>query len=310
MRAIYFLVHQNRLDDQRLMSAAAEIPEDWNVHIVRTPPVEKLSELFSNWAQGKNDRIIVCGGDGSLHQAAEIMLQMPQEQRLPLGVLPLGTANDFAKAIGVTDEELQNIVKQTIEAEVSWIDVGLVNEKPFINAVSIGSATKNTTEISGVSKNLFGRFSYYLNAISRIADLKPFSYEIQGEGIEPEAKAGEALAILVGNGSMAGGGLKFAPDAQIDDGLLDTLVVKPQDLASLARLAAELLNESPNLQGREVHRFQAKKFSLKCAEPQRANLDGEPMEAQQFNFKTLARQLPVALLRSFLVDLNSDEFRN
>ncbi len=159
------------------------------------------------------DLIILGGGDGSINQA----LPMLMEAGLPLGVLPLGTANDLARTLELPVDPLA-ACDVILDGITQQIDVGIVNDRPFLNVASIGLAVEVTRQLSGVAKTRWGVLAYVWAAIRALMKGRPFRAEIICDG---EVLNTRTWQVAVGNGRHYGGGLTIYEQARIDDGLLD-----------------------------------------------------------------------------------------
>jgi YegS/Rv2252/BmrU family lipid kinase len=132
--------------------------------------------------------------------------------RSSLGILPLGTANDFAHSAAIPD--LTAALQLAANAPPRWIDLGLLNGKPFVNIVSGGFGSRVTVETDPELKRRLGGLAYVLTGI---AELSANRGSFRAEGFSSE---GPFVAVAIGNGRQAGGGVPLCPDALIDDGLL------------------------------------------------------------------------------------------
>ncbi len=176
---------------------------------------------------GTVDCAIVCGGDGSLCRAAPGIIATG----LTLGILPIGTANDLARTLGIPTE-LDAAAEIIIAGHRRRIDVGTVNETPFFNVASIGLSVALARELSPEMKRRWGRASYALAALRVLARARRFSAWI-GEGGSPGFRT-HTMQIAVGNGVFYGGGTMVAAGAAIDDGHLDLYSLEMRAVWKLA----------------------------------------------------------------------------
>ena len=157
--------------------------------------------------------IVVAGGDGSLNAVAEAVVKT----KLPLGIIPAGTANDLARSLGLpTDMELAADV--IAAGHRKQIDVGDVNGHKFFNVASVGLSADLARELSGEIKRKFGRLGYALTAAKVLGRARPFRASIVSEDGTVRVRT---MQIAVGNGRYYGGGLAVEQTAEIDDGQLD-----------------------------------------------------------------------------------------
>ncbi|WP_433945484.1 diacylglycerol kinase [Paenibacillus sp. SN-8-1] len=177
------------------------------------------------------DIIIAAGGDGTLNEVVNGMAD--RENLPPLGVFPLGTTNDFARAMGISKrwEEYCDLV---IENKTRYIDIGRVNGRHFVNIAGGGSLTELTYEVPSRLKTRIGQLAYYMKGIEKVASLSPTELVIKADG-QPQMH-GEFMLFLIANSNSVGGFEKLAPGAVIDDGLFDVIAVKKCNLGEFLRL--------------------------------------------------------------------------
>jgi YegS/Rv2252/BmrU family lipid kinase len=159
------------------------------------------------------DRVIVGGGDGSLNAAVDGLV----DTGLPLGVLPLGTANDLARTLGLPTD-LAGACAVIAAGQTRRIDLGWVNGKHFFNAASLGLSVRISQQLTREAKGRWGVLAYGLTALRALWTARPFRAELRVNG---ERIRVQTVQLVVGNGVYFGGGLAVAPDAAIDDQRLD-----------------------------------------------------------------------------------------
>ena len=179
---------------------------------------EKLPEVITAMRHDV-DCVILGGGDGTMSAAAIAL----RDTGLPLGILPLGTANDLARTLGVpTDPEGAAAI--ILGARTRTIDVGSVNGRPFFNVASVGLTVEITQRLTHATKKRFGRLAYPLAALRVLLSHKRFSAIIRCGATIHRVRT---MQITVGNGRFYGGGLVVAEDAAIDDHMLDVYSLEP-----------------------------------------------------------------------------------
>jgi YegS/Rv2252/BmrU family lipid kinase len=159
------------------------------------------------------DLIIVGGGDGTLHR---VLPELLAAQR-PVGVLPMGTANDLARTLALPTDLLA-ACDVILAGQTQRIDVGRINDRPFLNVASLGLAVDVTRRLTRGAKSRWGVLAYVWAAIGALLRGRPFHAEIRCDG---ETLRVRTWQIAVGNGRSYGGGLTIHEAARIDDGLLD-----------------------------------------------------------------------------------------
>ncbi len=175
--------------------------------------------------QDKVDRIIIGGGDGTLNAAIEVVL----ESGLPLGILPLGTANDLARTLGIPFEA-QAAAQVIGRGKLSRIDLGRVNRKHFFNAAHIGLAAQVTHQLSTEMKKRWGWLAYPMAFFHAYRSNRPFRARIRYDGQTLQIRS---IQITIGNGRHYGGGMTVNQDAALDDHRFHFFSLKPQNMWQL-----------------------------------------------------------------------------
>lgn len=212
------------------------------------------------------DLVIVAGGDGTLNGAAPALLELGK----PVGILPLGTANDLARTLGVPAD--MEAAADVIAAGLTRrIDVGLVNDQPFFNVASIGLAAKLAETLDAGAKRRFGRISYAMAALRVLLGAQTFRAAIAVGGRVVRVRS---YQIAVGNGRYHGGGVAVREDAHIDDGRLSLYSLGPGSLWKVV-LLAPLFRRGRHVRWREVRTARAAELEIRTAEPMPVNVDGD-----------------------------------
>ena len=178
------------------------------------------------------------------------------------------------------------------------IDVGLVNGTPFINVVSGGFGSRVTVETDPALKRRLGGLAYLITGISHFSALAANQGRFRAEGFSWE---GRFLALAIGNGRQAGGGVPLCPDALIDDGLLDLMILP--ELKHAARLDAfsHLLRDgAPGIRAGLVT-ARSSWIEYEAADDLNVNLDGEPKLLKAFRAECRQRALPVRIGESAML---------
>ncbi len=171
-----------------------------------------LSDVIRQHQQ-KADLVILGGGDGTINQSLEGLWGA----QLPLGVLPLGTANDFARTLTLPADPLA-ACDVIVDGHMQRIDLGKVNDHLFVNVASMGLASEVTRRLSRSAKTHWGVLAYLWASIGAMLRGRPFTAEISCDG---EKFCVRTWQVAVGNGRNYGGGMTIHENARIDDGLLD-----------------------------------------------------------------------------------------
>jgi diacylglycerol kinase (ATP) len=241
-------------------------------------------------ARGKEaDLIVIGGGDGTISRALPQLLKLKK----PFAVLPLGTANDFARTIGLPEDPLQ-AADVALNGRRHRIDVGIVNGYPFLNVASVGLASNVAALQSKELKRKWHVGAYAIALLRAVSNLKPFAAQLELDG-EP-TWSGSVYQVSVGNGRFHGGGLTVAEDAAIDDGKFNLYLVYPgrfwQLLASLAHLKFGW--PKPNV----LERLTALTVTLSTNRPRAIDADGVRTTETPARFELRPRSLKVIVPRT------------
>ncbi len=230
------------------------------------------------------DTVIAAGGDGTLSAVATALAHRDEgADALPtLGLVPMGTANDFADAAQIPEPVADafdliqsqparpiDLLKLVANGSVHWA----------ANLASGGFGTQVTVDTPDGMKKLLGGLAYLVTGMSKLGRIEPLRARIHGPGFEWE---GGFIALGVGNGRQAGGGQALCPDARIDDGLLDVTIVPELDGEVAATLATMLTDGRHAALDRIATRRQLPWLEIDAVEPIVLNLDGEPVESGHF----------------------------
>lgn len=233
------------------------------------------------------ETVVAGGGDGTINEVAAALAQLPAEKRPILGILPLGTANDFATACSIPlPPELA--LQLAIKGRAVPIDLAKVNDnRYFINMATGGFGTRITTETPEKLKAALGGVSYFIHGLLRLDALKADSCEIRGPDFH---WAGEALVIGIGNGKQAGGGQQLCPNALINDGLLQVRLLTAEEL--LPALVSILFSGEEN---NNVVDASLPWLEITAPHEITFNLDGEPLKGKNFRIEVLPNAIECRL---------------
>lgn len=239
------------------------------------------------------DALYVAGGDGTLNAALRGLTSRGAAGTMPVGVIPLGTGNDFAKALGL-GEEPEPALDALLEARVIHVDLGTLNDRPFANTSAGGFIADVSESVTETLKNTAGKLAYLVGGARALVGTEPFSARLVVQGAERSAAVDSQLDVqlfAVCNARFIGGGYPIAPAAMIDDGLLDVLVVPRmpmlQFVTVLQRLSAGQHTDDPSV----VH-FRAAAFDMEFDRTVRVNTDGEVLDADRCRYRVRPRAVP------------------
>lgn len=281
-RKAMLILHGKQAMNDEVRSAVGALRErGWTLEVRLTWEAGDAQRLVAEALAAGVRQIVAGGGDGTLRDVAEAMAQAPGGASLAL--LPLGTANDFAKAAGIPLEPAAAL--DLLEQPARPVDLGKVGDQLFLNMATGGFGSQVTANTSEDLKKVLGAAAYLFTGLSRFSELQAASVELQGPEFHWQ---GQLLALGIGNGRQAGGGHVLCPDAWVDDGLLDIgILPAPQEMVGALRdlLAGEGLFVRARLPWVEI----------KSSQGLDINLDGEPLQADSLRFEACPAALRLHL---------------
>jgi YegS/Rv2252/BmrU family lipid kinase len=230
------------------------------------------------------DLVIVGGGDGTLNCAAPAIV----ETGLPLGILPLGTANDLARTLGIAPDPVA--AAEIIGAgQMREIDIGQVNDRLFFNVASIGFSAELARELTAEAKRRWGTLGYAMASARLLMRTRPFTAFIEHDGQTVKVKT---VQVSIGNGRHYGGGLTVDTDAEPDDGRFHVYSLEIGHWWQLVALAPYLKRGTQGT-WRDVRAFTTSSLTIKTRRARSVNTDGELTTATPATFKLLRRAVRV-----------------
>lgn len=248
------------------------------------------AERFVNEASRDGvQRIVAAGGDGTVNEIVNALAKKNSAERPEFAIIPLGTANDFAIACNIPLIPL-DALRLAIHGATNAIDIVQANDRYFVNIASAGFGAQITANTPPQLKHFLGGGAYALTSVIKSLNFSPVHGRLLAQDLEME---GTALLGAICNGRQAGGGQVLAPDAFIDDGLLDVMVVLSFPLADVGQVIQEVLN--PSVAGKYIKRFRTKWVESSPNKTRSVNLDGEPYEANNIRFDVLPKAIKLVL---------------
>lgn len=233
---------------------------------------------------GEVSCVLLGGGDGTMHAAAPAL----RETGLPLGILPLGTANDLARSLAIPAEP-ERAAAIILAGRTQAIDLGTVNGIPFFNVASLGLSVEVTRRLSGIMKRRFGVLAYPIAASLTIVRSRRFSASLTIDGVETLTKT---LQIAVGNGRFYGGGNLVEADAQIDDGIFNVYSLEPRAWWRLI-IMARAFRAGEHHKLREVRSIECHTMGVATRKPRHISADGEIVTSTPAQFALLRHAVRV-----------------
>lgn len=247
----------------------------------------QILEFDKNPFDGNEDMelVVVCGGDGTINFVVNKMREKGLD--ITLGIIPAGTANDFAGAIGAKHNILR-AARQIARGTERRVDCGKVNDRYFVNVLSFGVLTTTSQQTSDAEKHIFGKLAYLrvgtrdLMTMHRIPIIAKF---------DNEEVHTDAAMMLIFNGRSAGR-FKLAPDASINDGMLDILIL---DYDNMAKICASMMHYLIGGKDSKVRYIRTNHIELHCDIDERTDVDGQPGPQFPLSVECLKDELKIRI---------------
>jgi YegS/Rv2252/BmrU family lipid kinase len=294
-RAVLIVNTKSRRGQEWFEQAQTELAAG-GVKLEKALSFRKIDELIAeakSCVARKVPLVIGGGGDGTFSAIANIFAR---SQTL-LGVLPLGTGNAFARDLGIK-ADLQEACKVIAEGKQSWVDMGMVGNRDFLNVATLGVTTRIARELTVENKRRFGRFVYAVAIVDAIRSAKPFHVVIETENGTTEF---DTLQVVIGNGRFHAGPFPIAPDASITAGQLSLYGLKSKSKLEFLRYALHL-PFGQHVKMENVHSEHTKSGVLKSSPTRSITIDGEICESTPITFGVQPRALGVITPQDFTVD--------
>jgi diacylglycerol kinase (ATP) len=245
--------------------------QGWAMDVERTERPGHAVALAAQAAQGGARHVIAVGGDGTVHEVANGLLSVGSDAAL--GVVPVGSGNDFAKLVGVYRHDPARAVARLVTAEVRRFDAGRVLDEWFVNSMGFGFGPA-VVRTRNAMPRLRGFLSYLVPVLRTFATFRPPFFEVRATGF---AERGYMMMVEVCNGTTAGGSYRFAPDADPADGKLDICLIRRVSLPRFL-LAIPRVMRGTHGKMREVALVRTAALVIRSREPLLLHLDGELRE--------------------------------
>lgn len=278
------IVNGKGAGDAQLREAVSRLREDGaTLHVRVTWEKGDAARYVDEACQLGVATVIAGGGDGTVNEVATALVGCHHPAPPALGIVPLGTANDFAVSAGIPQDPGLALTL-AIAGRAVDIDIAQVNDDAcFINMATGGFGTRITTETPERLKAALGGVSYLIHGLMRIDTLTPDSCEIHGEAFQWQ---GDALVMGIGNGRQAGGGQQLCPQALINDSLLHLRIFTGKEL--LPALLTSLADSEDNP---SIVDAVSRRFTIRAPHDITFNLDGEPLSGREFRIDILPAAL-------------------
>jgi diacylglycerol kinase (ATP) len=231
------------------------------------------------------DHLFIGGGDGTLNEALNGVASIPGGlDEVTFGLIPLGTGNDFATALGIP-EDVEAAIAHLFEAPAARIDVGRLNDRYFVNVSAGGFIAEVSDAVNPQMKTIAGKLAYLLGGAQVLWSAEPVEATFSRAGTT-ESRTLHTFAVC--NSRLVGGGRLIAPHAVVDDGLLDACLIDAMPAVEFVALLRHV-SSGHHLDDPRVTYFQTDRLELSFNRRIKVNTDGQVLEADRCAYGVLPR---------------------
>lgn len=263
----------------------------YEVHIFRTMYPGDIDEHIAHM-DADYDAVVASGGDGTVNIVINALMR--RGLRIPVGIIPSGTANDFATYLGFKTGNVEDVCRTIISTEPLDIDLGLVNDDIyFINVVAGGYFTNVSQTVDKDLKNALGSFSYYLKGAGQLPEFRKIPYRIttSKEVIEENLY----LYVILNSGGV-GGFTNISPEASLTDGEFEFIAVKGKPLYEMTPTVVKLLT-GEHIHDKNILYLRDKYFKIECLDEtfdiKETTVDGEMGPDMPFEMRVIPKAIPM-----------------
>lgn len=255
--------------------------------VVRETAKEGDAAEFAREAcEQEYDAVVSMGGDGTISETVNGIAE--QCHRPNLGIVPMGTVNDFARALKIPLEP-ESAIQLLSDRQTIPVDIGKINDCYFMNVLAVGAIAEATYAVTAEQKTKLGSFAYFLEGIKAILNKIPFKLTVEHD----EGKwTGQAYLLVSALTNSVGGFESLAPEAEVNDGKIHTFVIKdisfPQIMKIIPRLLKGELKEHD-----QVEYIRTSRVKVSASEELVVNIDGDEGKPLPFSAQVLKQHLHV-----------------
>ncbi|WP_031334656.1 lipid kinase [Saccharopolyspora erythraea] len=253
----------------------------------------RLPETVAAAVDAGHDLVVIGGGDGSVSSVVDVLAH----RDVPLGLLPLGTANDFARTMHIPGD-LEQACRTIADGHIVDVDLGLCGDNYYVNRASIGIGARVVESMSPWLKRRIGALAYPVATVKAFVRHRPFRARLRfPDDDHPPVEYERLLQVSVANGRYFGGGQLAAPDSGIDDSTLDVSVIRQGGVLDLLAVARNLRTGGG---GSHVEHFRTTRVELETAPDLPVNVDGELVAHTPQRFRVARDALHVVVPRTWV----------
>jgi diacylglycerol kinase (ATP) len=251
------------------------------MEIVMTTAARDAEDAAAQAARDGCDRVFVAGGDGTLNEVVNGLMSEDALGRVTIGLLPLGTGNDFARMLHLS-EKPEEAMASLFDAREVRVDVGTLNGRAFVNTSGGGFISEVTQALDDRLKSIAGKLAFLIAGGQAVVDYEPVPVRIQADDRPAFDSTPHMFAVC--NARQIGGGRLIAPHAEIDDGWLDVCLVEAMPLLEFVALLRKVADGS-HLEDDRVRYFRVRSMEMTFERPVKVNTDGELLEAKTCSYR-------------------------
>ena len=281
------IVNPNAGSAEEIAAIEARLAQDPAREIVRTTGPGEAVVLARRAAQEGFDRVVAAGGDGTLNEVLNGIAD--HLDRVELALLPVGTGNDFARSVGIPAdaEKALAILELGRVLPVDVVRLRSADTRLLLNASAGGFSAVVSEKMDSRSKDWWGALAYSWTALKSIPDIEEYQLTLTVDGRTEEISA---YNLVVANAKRIAGGIPIAPQAEIDDGQLDVLVVPAMPLARFTLLLPRILLGT-HLDSEDLVIRRGAVVDVRSEPAVLLNADGEVTATSPASFEVLHRKL-------------------
>ena len=247
---------------------------------------EFMAEIGKEEGGIEFSQVLAAGGDGTINVCVNARLDNGVD--LPLGILPAGTANDFASYFEIPNN-IETMLDIALGDKYTYADVGVVNDRYFINVAAIGQVVDVSQKTDPTLKNTIGVLAYYLKGLSEVPELKPVKVTLT---IPDKVYKEKMYFMVVMNGKSAGGFRMVSPDAEINDGMLDIMLFRDMKIFEMPHMFFQLI-QGKHGSNKNVLQLQVSSLKVESEVDLPTDIDGEHGEKLPLEFSVLNKRLKI-----------------
>ena len=278
---------------ERVLARACLEIHGLELDVQRTVHPGHATALVRERSLSESDIVVVVGGDGTIHEVVNALMERKRSERPALALLPGGTGNSLAHDLGLVNvasarDALLNPRRQAMDV----LKVSTSN-RLFYAFNMVGWGLPATAGARAEGFRWLGPSRYTVASMIEIMFGRSRTVEFEAGG---ERHTGAYPAIIICNTRHIGTGMQMAPHARLDDGRMDVVILEPASRMQVLRLLRRVYDGS-HVQDRNVRYLQVEKFSLQMKQAGRLNVDGELLETAGLNVEVVRRAVDVVGLK-------------